>query len=356
MRRLSLQGTPRAMGLAHGEALRDPIRELAAIRMDLLRRRMPGYSSEAIEALCLEQVAVLARHSALHDEFQGIAQGSGLTPQELLVLNNYTDMRDFDNSDEGCSTFSARYGHHHVFGQTWDMHASARPYVLHLSRGGDAPCEVLTLTGCLALAGVNADNLGVFINNLNCTQTANGLMWPALVQGMLFQPTARAAANFLRNNLPCSGHNYLLCGEDTTINTEATGQALDVTFDAPRGAVFHTNHYLGRLRSHERVSRRSLTTQPRYAALHRFFDRYREAAADLPLLAGNLCSASGENSVCVPFTGADASLTCGGMLYDATRQCGVIFAGTFDEHEHSEFHFPASTVTPTTKASKWKLP
>jgi len=342
MHRLHVRGTPREMGLAHGEALRGPIRELADIRYALVCRRMPGWSTRDIDALALRQVAALARRPGPFAEFEGIADASGLAPHALMILNNYTDLRDFDSGDEGCSTFSIRGRGRDVCGQTWDMHASARPYVLHLSRGGDTPCEVLTLAGCLALAGVNGHNLGVFINNLNCRQTGDGLMWPALVQEVLAHRAARSAARFIQDHLPCSGRNYLLCGNDTVINAETTAVDMDVTFDARNGTVFHTNHYLGRLQRHERTDRRSATSIPRHEALQRFFARHDDATINLALVAEKLCSSSADDSICVPYTGADASATCGGILYDRVERRGIVFAGTFDRHDHSPFHFPAA--------------
>lgn len=341
MYRLRVQGSPRAMGLAHGEELRVPIHELAAIRHALVRRRMPQWSAEGIDALASRQVDALARHPSLYDEFRGIADGSGLSLPALMVLNNYTDLRDFDSSQEGCSTFSIRSASHDVCGQTWDMHASARPFVLHLSRMGGDRAEVLTLTGCPALAGVNAHNVGVFINNLNCTQTGNGLMWPGLVQRMLLEPSASRAVDMLREQLPCSGHNYLVCGDDTVINVETTGAQLDVTFQASHGATFHTNHYLGRLQAHERVDRRSATSEPRLEALRHYFARHDASAGDIDRVACMLCSTDGEDSICVPYSGDDASLTCGGILYDRVQRHGVVFAGAFDEQDHSPFQIPA---------------
>lgn len=344
MLRLQLEGSHREMGLQHGEALRQPIRELAAIREDLVRRRMPRWRVGDIHALARGMLGVLARHPAACAEFDGIAQASGVSPEALMVLNNYTDMRDFDDTDEGCSTFAARHGTSYVCGQTWDMHASARPYVVHVSKAGDAPVELLTVAGCLAIAGVARGGLGVFINNMNCAETATHLMWPALVHGMLRQLGGAEAVEFLRSNLPCSGHNYLVCDDAAIANVEATGLQMEATFSQARGVTFHTNHYLGRLQATERVARRSATTLPRYAALQRYFFQSPETHASVEALAHGLCSTSGVHNVYVPFSGDDHSLTCGGILYDMACRQGVIFAGAFDEGEHSHFSFPANAA------------
>src|SRR5690606_5823501 len=160
-----------------------------------------------------------------------------------FILNNYTDMRDFSYpSDGGCSTWSVRTEQEYIAGQTWDMHASATPYILHLTiQDAIGPIHILTVTGCLGLSGVNPQGVSVFINNMHCSETAVQLMWPALVRSLLQKPTAQDALNFLKENLPCSGHNYLICDPTESINVETTGLRYDVTHQSQGPAIyFHT--------------------------------------------------------------------------------------------------------------------
>lgn len=343
MYHLRVTGSPRAMGLTHGEGFRTQIQELAEIRYALIRRRMPGFSEAALHDLAMEQVAVLKGHRDSYDEFVGIAAASGVSEARLMILNNYTDMRDFNSPDEGCSLFAMRSGDRYVCGQTWDMHASARPYVLHLTMEGSPRAEVLTLTGCLGLAGVNEHRLAVLINNLNCAETAMNIMWPALVRGMLAKGTADAAAVHLGKNLPCSGHNYLLCDRDEMMNIETTGKRFEVTYRDARGLVFHTNHYIGGLGGVEMKDKRSPTTVPRYLALARYFAGVHNEVPDLEQLAAGLCSSGIPGNVCVPRTGDDASMTCGGILIDFVEGRGVVFAGSFDEGDHRSFGLPGKS-------------
>lgn len=337
MHRLTVSGSPTRKGLQHGEAMRQPIRELAEIREALLRRRMPGATRADIEHIVLEQLAVLERHPALYAEFSGISRASGVSLQALLILNNYTDIRDFNASDEGCSCFVHRNEEVYLCGQTWDMHASAQPYVMHLTHADDG-LEILTLTGCLAMAGVNRQALGVFINNLNCRETAPNLMWPAVVRNLLAASSERGAEQRLRMDLPCSGHNYLVCGADEILNLETTGRQVELTAELSSGTSFHTNHYLGRLAAHEWLERRSATSVPRYQALTRWATQVgAQGTPGLERLASELCSRSGAHSVLVPFSALDASMTCGGILFDRTRRTGIVFSGAYDDGDHSHF-------------------
>lgn len=83
--------------------------------------------------------------------------------------NNYTDFRDFDKGDFDdsffeCSCFAFKKGNNILIGQTWDMHASATPYVAHLTVKKDNETqEIFTLTGCLGLTGVTKQPFLAFL-------------------------------------------------------------------------------------------------------------------------------------------------------------------------------------------------
>jgi hypothetical protein len=97
-----------------------------------------------------------ATHQALYEELLGIAEGAIVSPEEIVVANHYTDLRDLDpdpanwrlaptqDADDGasarsrelggdgCSMFFARTPTGRILAQTWDMHATAIPYVMVL--------------------------------------------------------------------------------------------------------------------------------------------------------------------------------------------------------------------------------
>ena len=56
-------------------------------------------------------------------EMKGIAKGAGVSLEDIVILNNYTDFRDIPLPDEGCSTLHVRNeADEALVGQTWDMH------------------------------------------------------------------------------------------------------------------------------------------------------------------------------------------------------------------------------------------
>ena len=160
---LTLKGLgPRDRGRAHGEHFRSRIHEIARIRVDLALAQGKLGSEAALLEVCRKHLPVLAAFDhALHDELLGIAEGADLDPTRVVCLNHYTDLKDI--ADEECTSAAAMTPDGPVFGQTWDMHGSVEPYVCVLELDG---LNAFSITGCLALAGLNDAGLGVCINNL----------------------------------------------------------------------------------------------------------------------------------------------------------------------------------------------
>ncbi|WP_225154586.1 hypothetical protein, partial [Bradyrhizobium sp. NBAIM08] len=76
------------------------------------------------------------------------------------------------------------------------MHATAIPFVmmLHVPGADGAPgAWLLSLTGCLGLAGMSAARLAVGINNLYSKDATVGVVWPAVVRRALQLASAPAA-------------------------------------------------------------------------------------------------------------------------------------------------------------------
>ena len=267
---------PRKRGEAQGEAFRDSIHDLAAIRWELLARRSRIKDNHTLWELAHAHVKTLEELAPdLAEEFHGVASASGVDPESLIVLNNYTDIRDVgpdpEGEEGGCSIIYGRGADGPVVGQTWDMHATAEPFVCVLDLRGSAvpiPSVVFTVTGCLGMMGLNQNGLAVCINNLTPTDARIGLIWPALVRQMLTYPTAREALEHLQRAQLGSGHNYFIADESNAWNVETTGERKVVTTDDPGSCFWHTNHYLSdELQPLEAPIYPTSTTKERYEKL-----------------------------------------------------------------------------------------
>lgn len=255
--------SPRRWGQLHGESFRAEIYALSAIRTYLCTR-VGGFADRpAVLAAAEAHLPVLARyHAGLYDELCGIAEGAALTPAEVVVANHYTDLRDLspdraqwrpapEAGDGGCSVIWAESPGGRILAQTWDMHATAIPYVmmLRIPDSADGPAAwVFTLTGCLGLTGLNAAGVGIGINNLYSKDATVGVVWPAMVRRALHARTAAAARDLVVGSPIGSGHHYFVADRHEAYAVETSGVLRKVmyrsTAAAPRPAYCHTNHCL----------------------------------------------------------------------------------------------------------------
>jgi isopenicillin-N N-acyltransferase-like protein len=247
---------PRARGLAHGEHWRREIGEISDIRLELARSVGGFPDLDAVRRLGDRHLPVLRDFDVdLHDELVGIAEGAGRSAADIVVLNHYTDLRDLGPAgrpnwdDGGCTAVFARTPAGPIFAQTWDMHGSATPYVamIHLperdTASGPAPAVwLMSITGCLGMAGMNAAGVSVGINNLRSLDARLGVVWPALVRRMLRERSAEAANGVLLGARIGSGHHYLSTDATSVIGVETSGVEKRTVFRGERDTWVHTNH------------------------------------------------------------------------------------------------------------------
>jgi isopenicillin-N N-acyltransferase-like protein len=277
---------PREWGRIHGESFRGEVQGLSAIRIYLCTKIGGFGNREQVLAAARAHLPVLERyHHGLSEELLGIAEGAAVTPEEIVVANHYTDLRDLDPdpaqwrpaptddtaasgskssgasalAGDGCSVIFAETGTGTILAQTWDMHATAIPYVMVLGvpESAHAPAaRLLTVTGCLGMAGMNAARVAIAINNLYSTDATLGVVWPAMVRAALEKRTAKDAYDVIRTSPIGSGHHYIVADRGTAGVTdayaiEASGTRRKLVYrhdsarDHERAAWYcHTNHCL----------------------------------------------------------------------------------------------------------------
>ncbi len=343
---------PYSLGTQHGQAFAKEIRELSAIRNQLLAEALVGWSSEKIDRLLDDQITALeTRWPSVLAELKGIADGSGVPLCDIVNLNGYTDLKDFGDSEPantteaGCSVFAAKGPLVNATGQTWDMHASAEPFMLLIELPDlPIPTRVLTLMGCVGLCGVNAAGVSVMINNLSCRETnRSGIVWNGLVRLLLEQRTASAACDVLRANLPTSGHQYLISDDNESISFETTGMRIEqyaaASVDEPE-LILHTNHYLTQLLEFEVTEKLSNTTRPRMAALETFrrenpIDQLTAATIDRAYLEdGSLC-----DCIFLRSPSPHGAATCGGIMVDYLTRSAFAYRGKYAAPDREAWRF-----------------
>jgi isopenicillin-N N-acyltransferase-like protein len=210
-----VQGGPRAMGQAQGEALRDTITRFvrqrqAAARAYLMERKIPSDAFVATGARCMAIAAKWDPNG--HAEHLGIAEAAGVDATLLYATTNMTDIRDViaygagvDDlpaaDQEGCSTLlvpaSRTTTGNMIAGQTWDLNPQDVAFVVAVHRTPDDGPETWSVTcaGCLSLMGMNEHGLALGTNNIKIRPVRDGVGYLSLLhRTMRCRDRAEAAA------------------------------------------------------------------------------------------------------------------------------------------------------------------
>jgi isopenicillin-N N-acyltransferase-like protein len=256
-----LEGSPHEMGGRHGEALAEGARAMCETRIELCLRAAEGRLSRTdLLALAGESLPTFADFAPeTYAEFCGIAEGAGVSREELLIGNGYTDFVDLvkrrASALSECTAFAvapvAGRDGRSLVGQTWDMSPSAYPYVValrRLPRSGPASIT-MTTTGCLSLVGINEHGIAVGNTNLVPADARNGVIYLATIHEALAQRTFADAVRVVTDAPRVSGHYFYVGGphgEIVGIETTALSSA-QLAPDAS-GLLAHANHYMTDLR------------------------------------------------------------------------------------------------------------
>lgn len=266
---LSLTGTnPRVWGHVHGETYRQQIKELAEIRLERICNEDQGKPSRVLE-LAASHLPVLEKYDEkLYHEFLGISEASNVDKARLVVLNNYTDLRDigapYANELGGCSVIYSSQTNPPLLAQTWDIHGSAMPYPIMI-KVDDA--LVFSAMGCLGMMGLNNNGVGIVINNLVSIDARVGLMWPALVRRVLREANAKNGAQIVKDAPLGSGHHYAIADERDFFSIETSGQRNKIICEKPEPIFIHTNHCLDDDMRKTHIIVKTSTTMQRFSRL-----------------------------------------------------------------------------------------
>ena len=259
LRTIALAGPPRQMGQAFGEAFRDDIQIFYQRRVEnaVLQAEQHG-GRRVSERQVLEVARQCLPATEAHDpsgtaELAGIADGAGLSPEQIVALNGLTDIRDvlawWDGVaiEEGCSSFVATATAERplLCGQTWDLATDNMPYVVVVERTPKAGPQTrcLTTVGCLSLIGMNEHGLAVGTTNIRTTDAKPGVTYLSLIHRALASATLDEAVKSIEAADRCGAHYYYLADSNNdAVAIEATSTSY--WSQTVRHPYVHCNHCL----------------------------------------------------------------------------------------------------------------
>lgn len=215
---LSVEGTPKNMGLAHGEEFKDKILFLLEERTTLLFKCLPSLTLEQLRRTCQKQYNYFKLHCpTLEEEVSSIAKAANIKPYQLVQAGGYTDLLDSLGINHGynlseCS-IAMRPEEGYMAG-TWDSHPSAIEGLILLKR---APANTalrtlaLTTAGWPAQQGINSSGLAFSITNLTPRRARKrGMNYIAANAVMSTCANIENFLQFAEKVKFCSGHSYLI--------------------------------------------------------------------------------------------------------------------------------------------------
>jgi isopenicillin-N N-acyltransferase like protein len=305
---------PKELGHIHAEELKHQIKELAEIRMELMCTNDSGLKSRAeVMELASKHLPILKSFDEnLFDELLGIAHASNLSLEEIVVINNYTDMRDIYapyNALKGCSAIYDPTDNGPILGQTWDIHSSAIEYVVILNIKTKLEESILFSTaGCLGMTGFSSNHIGVTINNLSSIDAKVGLVWPALVRKILKQKSAKDAKDLVLNAPLGSGHHYTIADLNHAFAIDSSGSKKKVTFEDSDKMHFHTNHCIDNEMRKTHVIRKASSTFERFEILEKLLaEKTINSGAEMFELLGEVSKLPDQNN-------PTSTGTCGALV------------------------------------------
>lgn len=347
----SASDSPQEWGRQHGETHRTGIVELIAIRTQLMREKNPRLDNENIRRLAQQQWNLTAAYdSSLTAELSGIAEGAGVSLEEIVVLNNYTDFRDIEVLDQGCSAIYVQRNNNIIAGQTWDMHRSAKNYVCCLkipATNGQPESIAFSIVGCLGMTGYTSRGSMVGVNNLNTSGARPGVLWAAVIRRMLSAKNLEHQRHELQAASLTSGRSFLLAdrrnGGEFWEAMPDLHERVSALATGEDGHLFHTNHCLGeQARQRENRGAMSSTTHTRFELIERKISSVQDWQSGWDLLNDH---EGYPRSICSNFqtNAQDPSVTCGGAIGDLKTGLVRMWRGDHvydDSFVQHEFQLP----------------
>lgn len=300
------QTDPRARGQSQGEHWRACVHELAELQFSHM---CVSATADVVLGWAAASLVVMAAEVPdLHAEILGIAEGADLAPERVVVLNG-VDLAPLDDgaaaqsvAASGGTSIYFQGAQGPTLGHIWDLHPAVAPFVRVLRvKTAHVTTLLVTLPGCLGLAGLTDGGLAVTTLALSQRDRVAGVPWPAVVRSLLAAGTAADARRDLERMTLSSGRHVVLADREQFLALENSTTQTVLTQKGAKAAHLHTNHSFDPVLRQTEAIPRSSTTFARINTASTIYAQQRPASADAlwALLhehgagPGSLCSHGG---------------------------------------------------------------
>jgi isopenicillin-N N-acyltransferase-like protein len=241
---IEVHGGPYERGLAHGESLRERIRQTFCFYMDDLFAGSRLERSEITARAQLIQGLSDRYAPALTAEIQGIALASGLEAWQIFVLNARTEILNARVAE--CTALY--FAESRLLAQNWDWVEPLEDLcvvIRHIHPDGHRHlsfCE----PGMVAKIGLNNAGIGVCLNILFAPHDFSGLPVHLLIGALMAARSFTAAQSVLESCGLGKASNLLVAdAQGSAVSMEYFGDERHA-LGLQDGVLMHTNHCIGK--------------------------------------------------------------------------------------------------------------
>jgi isopenicillin-N N-acyltransferase like protein len=256
IREVTFSGSGYELGLQHGKLLRTEIGEIVKKMKqntaDNLKKDADQVLKEFFKYAQFTE-AIEKYTPELYAEVKGIAEGSGQSFNDIMVLNLLDEFWVYIDNLENhhCSGMGipSVNGSTSYIAQNMDIEKYTEGYqiLIRLSRTTTRPEQlILTHPGCIALNGMNETGIGMCLNTLmQLSASQKGLPVAFIIRRILNTTDKKDLLNFIQTVPHASGQNYIIGIRGEVYDFEASANKV-VRYDPNNlnGTVYHTNHPL----------------------------------------------------------------------------------------------------------------
>lgn len=251
------EGTSREVGISHGRAFGDLIRNA----IDVYKAKFDKVNvkwSDALVAAERGRSQVRGFDARLADEYDGIAEGAELDPREIMAINLRVSLLRLltpkapSASNTECTTtavIGARTANGHtLMGQNWDQTGTLQAFTVVIEQHvpGEPALLFLTEAGSLFRHGMNDAGIGICGNALISDQATvlDNSAVSSLGRRLALRETNLAAAHRVLFNTPAAtpGNHLMASAEGVAIDIEATPTE-SFSLEPDDGIIVHSNHF-----------------------------------------------------------------------------------------------------------------
>ena len=239
-----VSGTPFELGRQVGDVAREEIRGFAEIGLERVNKTIKISRDKAM-AVAAESFGHVQDYSAdMLDELRGMADSSGVSQEELMLLQIRNQLQAEDNACTAVAAIGPVTGS--IVGQNWDNDPALDPFTIVLTRRptGKPAYMSITQAGLIAYIGFNEHGLGMCMNTLPSPSQPIGVPHYFIVRGIFEVSTLDAVVNAVQRAQRAIGANLLLITPQGPADLEVTIDNVHVLREEGSGMVTHTNHCL----------------------------------------------------------------------------------------------------------------